>query len=533
MSLKQVIFALFIIEVAAGSLIAFPQSRSSTTKTSHLSTGWMPKDANSLKRLLKRDSLFANKHFYNVINTQVRALVVPHAGLKYSGIAAASAFNKLMDSNYNKSYKKVIILAPSHTQRFKGIALPLYTEYKTALGTIPVHEETINKMKNQPLFQATELVHEIEHSVEIQLPALQNSLTNFSIIPLIVGHLNEPELLQVAEIIGQTIDDQTILVVTSDLTHYGQSFGYTPFSKNTAAQVKTVDSSAIESILYKNYKMFSNLMSKTSATICGEIPLKILLKIIETEKLGPLKSALGAYYNSAHILKSPSGGLKPQHLMRAMKDSDIEGSVGYSGIIFSKSENSRSSENKQLFSGYEKEAIIATARGSVLNELSSSKGKSKQNPRAFYPVITPELSKPSGAFVTIETETGELRGCIGKTFAQEPLIMVVEAMAKAAAFNDSRFKAVTSDELKNLKFSVTILSAPRSIKTYKQIELGVHGIIFEKRGHSAVFLPDVPTGQGWTLEETLTQLSLKAGLASDSWKTDASFMVFEGTKIKE
>ena len=219
--------------------------------------------------------------------------------------------------------------------------------------------------------------------------------------------------------------------------------------------------------------------------------------------------------------------------MRAMKDSDIEGSVGYSGIIFSKSEEARSSQKKQLFSGYEKEAVIATARGSVLNELSTSRGESKQNPRAFYPVITPELSRPSGAFVTIETETGELRGCIGKTFAKEPLIMVIEAMAKAAAFHDSRFKAVTSDEIKNLKFSVTILSSPSKVENHNKIELGKHGIIFEKHGHSAVFLPDVPIGQGWTLGETLTQLSLKAGLDRDAWKSDASFMVFEGTKIKE
>jgi AmmeMemoRadiSam system protein A len=215
-----------------------------------------------------------------------------------------------------------------------------------------------------------------------------------------------------------------------------------------------------------------------------------------------------------------------------MKDSDMEGSVGYSGIIFSKLEKTRSKEKKSL-SGYEKEAIIATARGTVLNELSKNHGEIRQNSRAFFPIITPELSRHSGAFVTIETAKGELRGCIGRTFAQEPLVLVIEAMARAAAFHDSRFKAVTSDEIKNLKFSVTVLSAPISIKSYKQIELGKHGIILEKQGKSAVFLPDVPTGQGWSLEETLKQLSLKAKLESDAWKDGASFMVFEGTKIKE
>ena len=106
-------------------------------------------------------------------------------------------------------------------------------------------------------------------------------------------------------------------------------------------------------------------------------------------------------------------------------------------------------------------------------------------------------------------------------------------MAKQSAFFDHRFKPLREKELENILVEITILTPTRKINNYKEIILGKHGIILKKAGRQAVFLPQVPLGLGWNLETTLKELSKKAGLREDAWKTNCEFHVFEGIKFQE
>ena len=130
---------------------------------------------------------------------------------------------------------------------------------------------------------------------------------------------------------------------------------------------------------------------------------------------------------------------------------------------------------------------------------------------------SPRLLQEQRAFVTLEKE-GELRGCVGRLVADQPLHLTVQRMALAAALEDQRFAPVGAGELPELDIEISILSAPAQITRPKEIEVGRHGVVLQAQGREAVFLPQVAPEQGWEREELLHQLCRKAGLPEDAWE---------------
>ncbi len=141
------------------------------------------------------------------------------------------------------------------------------------------------------------------------------------------------------------------------------------------------------------------------------------------------------------------------------------------------------------------------------------------------------LNAKQGVFVTLRIH-GKLRGCIGAILADKPLYVTVYEMAKKSAFSDHRFSPLTLEEFQELTLSLSILSDIKPVCSVEDIIIGAHGIILYFQGRSSVFLPEVAVEQGWTKEECLEQLSLKAGCEVDAWK-DASYEVFTSTSYKE
>jgi AmmeMemoRadiSam system protein A len=105
--------------------------------------------------------------------------------------------------------------------------------------------------------------------------------------------------------------------------------------------------------------------------------------------------------------------------------------------------------------------------------------------------------------------------------------------AVSACSVDYRFDSVKPEELKDIEIEISVLSKPRPISSYKEIVLGRDGIVLAKNGKQSVFLPFVATQFGWTIDETLTQLSKKAGLEADDWKEGAHFDVFQAEVFEE
>jgi AmmeMemoRadiSam system protein A len=146
--------------------------------------------------------------------------------------------------------------------------------------------------------------------------------------------------------------------------------------------------------------------------------------------------------------------------------------------------------------------------------------------------MTPTLEELHGVFVTLYHRADGLqkilRGCIGTILPLEPLYQgVIENTIKAAS-KDHRFLPVREEELPGLTIEINVLTLPHPIDSYSAIRLGVDGIILSQGFKRAVFLPSVSKEWKWNLEETLTQLSKKAGLSEMSWQEEATqFQVFQ------
>lgn len=136
------------------------------------------------------------------------------------------------------------------------------------------------------------------------------------------------------------------------------------------------------------------------------------------------------------------------------------------------------------------------------------------------------LAEDGGAFVTLH-EGGQLRGCIGTIVGHEPLARAVAANGVAAAAHDPRFAPVSPDELSNITIEVSVLTPLREVAGPDDVIIGRHGILLEKNGRHAVFLPQVAPEQGWDLATTLAHLCRKAGLPTDAWRQGARLRVFE------
>ncbi len=100
-------------------------------------------------------------------------------------------------------------------------------------------------------------------------------------------------------------------------------------------------------------------------------------------------------------------------------------------------------------------------------------------------------------------------------------------MAVSAACRDPRFPPLRSEELNEIKIKVSVyLMSPTEIKSLEEFEVGKHGIIIEKAGASATYLPEVAKEQGWTKEETLSSLCQKARLSPDAWREGTKFYIY-------
>ncbi len=148
-------------------------------------------------------------------------------------------------------------------------------------------------------------------------------------------------------------------------------------------------------------------------------------------------------------------------------------------------------------------------------------------------LLLPDTDLWRGAFVTLR-KNGDLRGCIGYLEPVAPLYRQIFMLARDAAFNDIRFNPLTKDELTSCKIEISILTPPVFILSLEDFILSKHGIVMEKGGRRAIFLPQVAEETGWSKSELLSALSRKAGLFSDAWKApDASFKVFEVESFEE
>jgi AmmeMemoRadiSam system protein A len=133
--------------------------------------------------------------------------------------------------------------------------------------------------------------------------------------------------------------------------------------------------------------------------------------------------------------------------------------------------------------------------------------------------LDPELTRPSGAFVSLHTADGDLRGCIGSIEAVAPLCEAVSSNAVYAATRDPRFYPLRREELADVVLEISVMSPIERVSSIQEIEVGRDGLIVHGGGRTGLLLPQVATEYGWDREAFLSQTCVKAGLAPESWRT--------------
>jgi AmmeMemoRadiSam system protein B/AmmeMemoRadiSam system protein A len=396
-----------------------------------------------------------------------KAVIVPHAGYIYSGPVAARAYDLLRPAR--GIVRRAVVLGPCHRVPVRGLALPAASAFDTPLGRIPLDEEAIGSIRGLPQVVESAATHAQEHALEVQLPFLQQVLGEFSLVPLVVGSVAPEKVAEVLEHLWG--GDETLFVISSDLSHY-----------HSYAAARRIDGATVQAILG-----FDAGISHEQA--CGATPV------------------------AGALIAARRKGLAPR-LLDCRNSGDTAGGkdqvVGYASFALAPGSPRYEAEHGRK--------LLQIARASISAALGL--GPEGGGPAAE----EPWLKEWRASFVTL-MQGEELRGCVGTLEAQRPLAADVAENARAAAFQDTRFKPLARDEFARTDIEVSLLSGPKRLRFEDHADLiarlrpGVDGVILEqgdeKSGKRATFLPQVWEGLP-DPEQFIAHLKQKAGIPQNA-----------------
>jgi AmmeMemoRadiSam system protein B len=270
---------------------------------------WYPADPRALAEEVDRLLRGATDDFVPS-GAPLSALIAPHAGYVYSGKVAARGFRTLT----RQKVATVILLGPSHYFSFRGAVVPDAASYRTPLGTVPIDGGAVRVLASRPSIRMETRPFTREHSLDSEVPFLQTALDpGWRLVPVLVGAESGPEDAgRVAEALAPLLGEGTVVVVSSDFTHHGPSFGYVPFRTDVEDSLRRLDHAAFRAIESGDPAAFDGFLSETAATICGRHPIAVLLRLLE----GKARGGLVAYDTSGRMT------------------GDWEHSVSYASIAF-------------------------------------------------------------------------------------------------------------------------------------------------------------------------------------------------------
>lgn len=219
---------------------------------------WYPANRQKLEQVIEHFTVQARITRITIPpNNQLKALILPHAGYIYSGLTAAHASLALE----GRQYRKVILLGPDHRVGFKNGSISDVKAYQTPLGLVRLHSEAVKLRLHTGLFHPAITSDRYEHSLEAIIPFLQTYLKEFELIPIVMG---PTDIQQMADVIDPLLDQDTLLVISSDLSHF------LPYTAATERDRQTLD-------LILNQQPARLINRENSA--CGKIPILVLLEL--------------------------------------------------------------------------------------------------------------------------------------------------------------------------------------------------------------------------------------------------------------
>lgn len=193
-----------------------------------------------------------------------KAVIAPHAGYRYSGPIAASAFSRFAPAR--DLIKRVVLIGPAHRVPFTGLAASSAKTWATPLGVVPLDPEAVKQLCALPQVRVLDDAHADEHSLEVELPFLQVVLGDFKIVPLVVGDASGEDVSEVVEALWG--GEETRFVISSDLSHY--------HSYTTARKLDAATSRAVEALRPAE-------IAEDQA--CGRIAIRGMLRAAERHQL--------------------------------------------------------------------------------------------------------------------------------------------------------------------------------------------------------------------------------------------------------
>ena len=439
------------------------------------------------------------------------AIVVPHASYIYSGQIAADAYRQASAHQYDT----IVIIGTNHTAAdFGRISVYAGAGFRTPLGVAPIDQEVVAALLKEDAGCVTDAsVHAKEHSVEVQVPFVQHFFPRAKIVPVIVGRPDLQLCTRFGRALAKVVKGrQALIVASSDLSHYPGLADASAADRHTLEAIATLDPATFQAATEEE---MGNRRANLVTCACGEGP--IMAAMAAATALGATRGVVISYTNSGEL-----------------SIGDPSRVVGYGAVVMTAGERGRDT------SALAKPAVAAPGDPLQAQDKKALLIFARETIRRFLVTDTvplaradnPRLMRPQGAFVTLR-KRGDLRGCIGTLIPEAPLGRTVGMMAIQAAFGDPRFSRVGANELKDIEIEVSALTPMKPVSGAADVRVGRDGVMLQKDGRSAVFLPQVAGEQGWNREEMLDNLCLKAGLPAGCWARGAKLATFQAEIFAE
>ncbi|QPO10500.1 AmmeMemoRadiSam system protein B [Thalassospira sp. A40-3] len=415
-----------------------------------------------------------------------KAIIVPHAGLMFSGAIAALAFATVRA--LKDTIQRIVIIGPAHRMAFQGIALARADQFATPLGNMRCDLPALQKALALPHVQMLDDAHTLEHGLEIELPFIQRLFgegADIGIVPLLVSRCSPRQVHEVIEKLWG--GPETLIVISSDLSHFHDYDTAQRMDNRTRTMIENFDAENID-----------------TSDACGALPVAGML--IAARNRGMRIKTLGMR-NSGDVTGDKSRVVG--YGAWAVYDAKAKNMQGDGEDDFTKA-------TEHLIKTHGAE-MLGLCRRSILHGIETG-APLQVSPNEFGPA----LAAPGACFVTLK-KAGQLRGCIGSIMAHAPLATDLCENAFKAAFRDPRFAGLGRDEINDdLELSISVLSPPTPFPFDSEADLigkltpFEDGIILSDGNRRGLFLPQV-WDQLPDPRDFLAQLKRKAGLPMDHW----------------
>ncbi len=452
----------------------------------------------------------------------LKFLILPHAGYRFSlktmlyGIDLLKSYLDYINKN-EKKIKRIIIFFPPHYAYINDMCVvkaskKQYYDFDWNFDDYAI-KDILTFLPPCPN------VENYDHAFEVYGPLFK--VKNITLPVVAIGINNDYENFKK---VIQSFWNDSIFIISSDMTHYGKNYGFLPFYSNDLNELKEKFDEREMKIFNAIETLNSSEFEDIAKSVCGRNIIKMLIMYLnEFQKRNISGVVKFLNYSSSYDV---------------IKDYNI---VGYASFAFFVGRNAfnRTTQlvnskrgdimkNDLNLTKSEMRTLLKLARKSIEYYFqhhqkmpSDLKSITKILPELNDEDLIEKIKQKRGVFVTL-TEHGMLRGCIGYIMPIEPIYKAIVENAWNAAFNDPRFEPLKENELEFINIEISILTEPKPLE-YKDADDLINklnrdmGVVLQYNGFQATFLPQV-WEQLPNPEEFLMHLSLKAGLDPYIWK---------------